>query len=919
MAKREIISSNSLTRDSDYKKDVDLSIEWNRWILKPMGVWPGLRHVSPLEVCFKRLMNVVCYSLISFLFAPTYLYMLLEVEEFYEKLVLYGPLIFCVMAYVKYYSLIVHANDIRECIKCIEWDWRNVRHSEDRGIMVANANFGRRLMKICSFFMFSGFVFYNIMVPINVGKMTIDGGNRTFIPLRFPVSKLIVDTQHNPTNPIFFSIQFFGAFLIHAIAAGACCLIAAFAVHACGQMQVLICWLKHLVDGRGDMSNSTNRRIAKIVRQHVRIQKFLTVVEKALTQISLVEFFGCTVDICLLGYYIIVETRARDMTAVATYVLILASLIFNIFIFCYIGELVAEQCKNVGQMTYMIDWYRLPENTKLSVVLIMAMSNSPTKLTAGSLVKLSLVSFSDVMKTSVAFLNMLRTLTDTTHNIVERLNSEIHLYCLRQLYYYRESNESEMVKEIMRDPLLALVIVKERALVFAGNGETQKEDRPFLKGTTILSSRDCVIPSSRYCLRAKTMAKREIISSNSLTRDSDYKKDVDLSIEWNRWILKPMGVWPCSRHVSKLEVFFNRLINAVCYSLISFLFAPCYLYLTLEVEEFYDKLVLYGPLVFCVMAYVKYYSLMVHANDIRECIKCIERDWRNVSHAEDREIMVANANFGRRLVKICSFFMFSGFVFYYIAVPMNVGKIMVEGGNRTFIPLVFPVSKLIVDTQHNPTNQIFFSIQFFGGMLIHAIAAGACCLAASFAVHACGQMQVLMCWMTHLVDGRVDMSNTTNGRIAMIVRQHVRIQKFLTVMEKALTQVSLAEFFGCTVDICLLGYYIIVESRAKDMTAVVTYAIILSSLVFNIFIFCYLGELVAEQCRKVGQMSYMIDWYRLPENTKLSLVLIMAMSSSPTKLTAGSLVKLSLASFSDVMKTSVAFLNMLRTLTDASE
>ncbi|XP_076642167.1 odorant receptor 82a-like isoform X2 [Halictus rubicundus] len=412
MAKREIIGPNSLSKDNDYRKDVNLSIELNRWLLKPMGLWPGLRHVSPLEVCFKRLMNAVCYSLISFLFAPTYLYMLLELEEFYDKLVLYGPLSFCVMSYAKYYSLMVHANDIRECIKCIEWDWRNVRHLEDRGIMVANANFGRRLMKICSFFMFSGVVFYYIAVPINVGKVPIDGGNGTFIPLRFPVSKLIVDTQLNPTNQIFFSIQLLAAFLIHAIAAGACCLIAAFAVHACGQMQVLMCWLKHLVDGRGDMSNNTNGRIAKIVRQHVRIQKFLTVVEKALTQISLVEFLGCTLQICVLGYFVIMETRAKDMTAVLTYATLLLSMVFNVFIFCYIGEMVEEHCRKVGQMSYMIDWYRLPENTRLSVVLIMAMSSSPTKLTAGSLVKLSLDTFSDIMKTSVAFLNMLRTLTD---------------------------------------------------------------------------------------------------------------------------------------------------------------------------------------------------------------------------------------------------------------------------------------------------------------------------------------------------------------------------------------------------------------------------------------------------------------------------------------------------------------------------
>ncbi|XP_076376055.1 odorant receptor 82a-like isoform X2 [Megalopta genalis] len=412
------------------------------------------------------------------------------------------------------------------------------------------------------------------------------------------------------------------------------------------------------------------------------------------------------------------------------------------------------------------------------------------------------------------------------------------------------------------------------------------------------------------------MSKREPILSNSLQKENDYVEHVNLSIELNRWLLKPIGVWPHSNNISKSKMCFDWLINLICYFLISFLFAPCSLYVWLEGEVFYDKLKHYGPLIFCIMAYLKYYSLMVHAADIRKCIKCIEWDWRNVQHSEDRAIMIGNAYFGRRLVKICSFFMFSGFAFYNIAVPIKIGKIPMESGNGSFLPLGFPVSRLIIDARHSPVNEIFFTLQLFGALLIHGVGAAACSLAAAFAVHACGQMQVLMCWMGYLVDGRFDMSKTTNGRLAMIVGQHIRIQTFLNLMEKALTQISLVECFGCTVDICLAGYYVIVASRTKDMTSVVTYAVILLSLVFNIFIFCYIGELVAEECRKVGATSYMIDWYRLPEKSKLGVVLIMLMSNSSVKLTAGSIIKLSLSSFATVIKTSVAFLNMLRTLTE---
>lgn len=42
------------------------------------------------------------------------------------------------------------------------------------------------------------------------------------------------------------------------------------------------------------------------------------------------------------NFLILQEWSSKDVTAAATYIIILSSLIFNIFIFCYIGELVAE-------------------------------------------------------------------------------------------------------------------------------------------------------------------------------------------------------------------------------------------------------------------------------------------------------------------------------------------------------------------------------------------------------------------------------------------------------------------------------------------------------------------------------------------------------------------------------------------------
>ena len=105
------------------------------------------------------------------------------------------------------------------------------------------------------------------------------------------------------------------------------------------------------------------------------------------------------------------------------------------------------------------------------------------------------------------------------------------------------------------------------------------------------------------------------------------------------------------------------------------------------------------------------------------------------------------------------------------------------------------------------------------------------------------------------------------------------------------------------------------------------------------------------QTVKVGEISYMIDWHRMPGKKSLAIPLMMSMSNSTTKITAGNLIELSISSFGDVsiphdtranvherisaahyphlpikfcyqrfplnkvIKTSVAYLNMLRTFT----
>ncbi|XP_012230133.1 odorant receptor 10-like [Linepithema humile] len=395
----------------------------------------------------------------------------------------------------------------------------------------------------------------------------------------------------------------------------------------------------------------------------------------------------------------------------------------------------------------------------------------------------------------------------------------------------------------------------------------------------------------------------------------NFKNDLQVSMQLNVWTLKPIGTWPKSLGHSRLETLWCRVSNITCYGLLVLILIPGGMYMVLEMKDFYSQLKLGSALSFFMTAVMKYCAFILRENDLRRCVEYIEGDWKNVKYTEDRKIMLKNANIGRRLIVICGIFMYGAVLFYYVAVPFTRAKIVEEDGNLTYRRLVYPVPKVLVDARRSPINEIFYFIQLLSGFVAHNITVAACGLAALLAMHACGQLQVLISWLNHLVDGREGINDTVDERLANIIELHVRILNFIAQTEELLHEISLIEVVGSTMNICFLGYHCMMEWNFQQPVSGLTYVILLVSLTFNIFMFCYIGELLTEQTMKVRESSYMIDWHRLPERKSLAIILIICMSDATTRLTAGNIIELSVSSFGNVIKSSVAYLNILRTLT----
>ncbi|XP_011148360.2 odorant receptor 4-like isoform X2 [Harpegnathos saltator] len=413
--------------------------------------------------------------------------------------------------------------------------------------------------------------------------------------------------------------------------------------------------------------------------------------------------------------------------------------------------------------------------------------------------------------------------------------------------------------------------------------------------------------------RGSNMTRSLVRSYSKLpAKKSLHQQHNDYSLQLNRWFLKPIGIWPASTSTEKI---LSHAIQFICYSLITFTVIPSVLYIFLEDQDVDIRVKAIGPVSHWMMGILNYLSLLLRGDEIRRCIEHMEVDWQLVNRAEDREVMLKSAKFGRFVAGFCAVFMHCGVFSYSMMKGMSSLVIVIDNQTVTIPRLPCPFYSNFLDTTVKLTNQIVLMIQFLSGFIVNSITVGACSLAAVFAMHACGQFNVLFLWLNELVgDDGEEERKLVEYKLANIVQHHLRVLSFVSRIEQVMYQICLVQLVGCTLNMCMLGYYSLTEWNTEDTKNLVTYGILFVSITFNIFIFCYIGELLSEQCKKVGETAYLTEWYRLPQKTALSLVLIISRSSAVIKMTAGKLIELSLITFGDVIKTSLAYLNILRTV-----
>ncbi|KAJ8664567.1 hypothetical protein QAD02_006229 [Eretmocerus hayati] len=402
----------------------------------------------------------------------------------------------------------------------------------------------------------------------------------------------------------------------------------------------------------------------------------------------------------------------------------------------------------------------------------------------------------------------------------------------------------------------------------------------------------------------------------------------------SRYFLLPIGIWPQEKDTSFILRALKQLASMLCACQMGFLLIPCALHTFLEEKDPGSQLRLIGPMSFNIMAISKYYSLLRNTGKIGDCLQHVKQDWKFSNEKrtiDELEIMTRNAKLGRFLTILCATFMYGGGLFYHTIMPYSVNRMiasqykglsLAELQNDTSdmsstAPriLVWPVYARLMHVDHSPIYEIVFVIQFISGYYLYTITIAACSLAAVFVTHICGQLEIVMRLLQNYANDVESEMAAKSNKMAEIVERHLRALNFAKQIEENLSMICFVEFIGCTMNICFLGYYFITEWDDQNLISSITYLTLLVSFTLNIFMFCYIGQILTDQCEKVGDVAYAIEWYNFRGKKAADLIMIIAIAyRAPAKLTANKITPLTLGTFCNVIKTSATYFNLLRTV-----
>ncbi|XP_020287792.1 odorant receptor 13a-like [Pseudomyrmex gracilis] len=401
------------------------------------------------------------------------------------------------------------------------------------------------------------------------------------------------------------------------------------------------------------------------------------------------------------------------------------------------------------------------------------------------------------------------------------------------------------------------------------------------------------------CLRTVCCKHPDTLEAERIMKTTEFARASNIVI-WNRWFLRLLGLWPI-RVNQPVFVFF------VIYSISIWIMEMCYLFEcdTLEcvvtnLSENILFLILTGKIV----------VMRLGCDIMSKFLKIIESDLTTEAYhnVQEKTVYLRYNEIGLKFIKISMGNTMVAAIIYYLRTFLENWNAMTSGSNFSY-ELPYRVIPFI-EINDMFTYTCFCIYLMIALLTITCGYSGPDTFVISMTLHICGQLAALSCRIDSLL------KNHDNYRyhLSIIVHRHLQLITLAEQLENTFNLIFFAQSLGSTVLLCLTLYMAVnpASSEDKEVSTVISYTLYIFCLLITIWSYCYTGECLITESTGVRDAFYKSDWYNHSPMQSRLIRTCMIRAEKPAILTMGKFCVLSLNTFTNLIKTSMAYLSMLR-------
>ncbi|XP_072752164.1 odorant receptor 10-like [Anoplolepis gracilipes] len=394
-----------------------------------------------------------------------------------------------------------------------------------------------------------------------------------------------------------------------------------------------------------------------------------------------------------------------------------------------------------------------------------------------------------------------------------------------------------------------------------------------------------------------------------MSKSSEYK-DFVWAVELNRPSLELIGLWPKADGISKRNLGSN-IRAAFAFTMITFVLGVPLVHALMRVwgdmTLMIDNLRVTLPVLTIILRFV---IMRQKQSVLLSLINMMREDWMTLQLDAEKDVMTKRMRIAR-LIIICVYVL-TVFMFIVLAIFPLFGLSFREHTNLTDRNKPLPLQTYyFYDTDKSPLFEltylsqviatlvaiiIYFSVDTFFGFLI---------------LHICGQLENFRHRLVTLVAGK-----EFNKILRYHILTHLRLIRYANNMEDIFTLIMLGAIIYFGIIFCLAIFVLLVMINNEKINAAnfsrVCY-MIESIIIFfvQMFLYCYGGELITEQCEAVYRAVCELKWYKWESKQAKSLIILMLQIQEPFRITAGKIVPLTMTTFCSLLKTSAGYISCL--------